>query len=142
MLKPFDLQTYDANDDAKHDIIKMFRQNFNCTIGVNADKYGIDLVGRFNDGTLFGVEVEVKHNWQSEHFMFESVHYAARKTKFIDAFPETYFCTVNAPRTHCLLINMQTIDSMRMVRKQTTMTTKEWFLEVATHLFDIYTLDN
>jgi hypothetical protein len=142
MLKPFNQSTFDADDNAKHDAIHLFQELYNCDIRVNQDRYGIDLVGKYLDfdRELFGVEVEVKHNWQSEHFMFETVHYAARKTKFIDLYRDVFFVTVNSPRTHALVINIASLDTMKMVRKQTSETSSEWFLEIPTHLFYKYSL--
>ncbi len=140
MLKPFNQATFDADDNAKHDVIKLLHPILGAQLRVNHDPYGIDLIGKYYDGKLFGVEVEVKHNWQSEHFMFETVHYAARKTKFIDLYDDVYFVTVNSPRTHALVINIAFLDNMKMVRKQTSETTSEWFLEIPTHLFYKYSL--
>lgn len=141
MLKPFNTATFMADDNAKYQVQHWFRKTWQPRqIRTNHDKFGIDLIGRWDDGQLFGIEVEVKHNWQSEHFMFETVHYAARKTKFIDLYQDVYFCTVNSPRTHALVINMASLNAMKMIRKQTSETSSEWFLEIPTHLFAKYTL--
>ena len=139
MLKPFDTDTYANNDDAKHAVIDLFRY-WGCTIGVNADDYGIDLVGREKDGTVFGVEVEVKHNWTGPEFPFTTIHYSARKTKLIDSMDEVWFCTVNHDRTHCALLCVSALDNIKLVRKQTSVTSTEWFLEFPIHLARIIPL--
>lgn len=138
-LKPFDQHTYATDDNAKQLVMDLFR-HWGCTIGVNADDYGIDLVGRDPDGNVFGVEVEVKHNWHGPTFPFTTIHYAARKTKFIDSMHEMWFCTVNDDRTHCLLLSPSELDNIKLVRKQTSVTSTEWFLEFPIHLARIMSL--
>lgn len=140
MLKPFNMQTFNDDDDAKYAVINLFR-SWNCDVRVNADDYGIDLIGRDKaDGALFGVEVEVKHNWHGPWFPFDTVHYPARKTKFMDAMGEVYFCTVNTDRTHCLLLSVSQQTNARLVRKQSSVTSSEWFIEFPIHLFATYEL--
>ena len=136
--KEFSQSLYDDNDDAKHQIIAWLEER-GFMAWVNEDQYGID-VQALKMGKQYVFEVEVKHNWQSEHFMFETVHYAARKSKFIDLYDDVYFVTVNSPRTHALVINIAFLDNMKMVRKQTSETSSEWFLEIPTHLFYKYSL--
>lgn len=138
-LKPFDQQTFNDDDNAKQLVIDLFRY-WGCTIGVNADDYGIDLVGREKDGTVFGVEVEVKHNWHGDTFPFTTIHYSARKTKFLDALDEVWFCTVNTDRTHCALLCVSALDNIKLIRKQTSVTSSEWFMEFPIHLARIIPL--
>lgn len=129
MLKPFDPAVFAADDPVKHRVIELFRR-WNCDLRVNADEYGVDLIGKDRaTGDVFGVEVEVKHNWTGSFFPFTTVHYSARKLKFLDAFPQLHMATVNSEHTHVLILDVHTHDTARMVRKQTSVTASEWFIE-------------
>jgi hypothetical protein len=130
MFKPFDAAQYEADDNAKHQIIALFRDCYQTPLWVNGDKYGIDLVGKYQ-GQPFGVEVEIKHNWtEAHHFPFETVHIAARKTKFLDAFPFVYFTVLNHDRTQVLIVDSDQMEHCKLVRKQTMHTPIEWFMEI------------
>ena len=134
MKKEFDRAAYDADDPAKHAVMSIFN-SWGYDTRINHDVYGIDLVGRDQFG-LFGVEVEVKHNWTEHfHFPFSSVHYSARKLKFLDSFPTVYFATVNHPRTHALIVSTDNFSEARLIRKHTSHTENEWFLELPIDLF-------
>jgi len=140
MHKPFSIDQYDQDDDAKHAVIALFLA-WNCDVRVNHDHYGIDLIGRdLQTREMFGVEVEVKHNWCGPTFPFDTVHYSARKMKYLYLPTQTYFCTVNTERTHCMILNLTGIEQCKLVRKQTNVTASEWFMEFPTHLFDTYKL--
>lgn len=129
MKKPFDQVRYNADDAAKHKVIDLFT-SWNCDIRVNHDPYGIDLIGVDPlTGDTFGVEVEVKHGWTGAAFPWETIHYSARKLKFIDWIPQIHIATLNAEQTHVLLLDVHQYTDARMVRKQTSVTDAEWFLE-------------
>lgn len=142
-VKPFDQATFDADDNAKHAVIDLFA-HWNVALKVNGDQYGIDLIGVDKQtGQFCAAEVEVKHNWHGPHFPFETVHYAARKIKFLEianADRHVYFCTVNDDRTHCLILCATSINQCKLIRKQTSVTDSEWFIEIPLHLFDTYPL--
>jgi hypothetical protein len=134
MKKAFDRETYDADDPAKHAVMAVFN-SWGFDTRLNHDVYGIDLVGRDSHG-LFGIEVEVKHNWTEQfHFPFSTVHYAARKLKFLDAFPTVWFATVNHHRTHALVVSTDYFSEARLIRKHTSHTNDEWFIELPIDLF-------
>lgn len=129
MKKQFDQAVYDRDDPAKQLVIELFRK-WNCELRVNADEYGVDLIGYDRGKTVrFGVEVEVKHGWTGPVFPFETIHYSARKLKFIDWLPEMHIATLNADHTHVLILDVHKYDTARMVRKQTSVTDAEWFIE-------------
>lgn len=129
MKKPFDKATYDRDDAAKLKVIELF-DRWGCPLRENADQYGIDLIGKdpWTDD-VFGVEVEVKHNWTGPVFPFETIHYSARKLKFVDWMPQLHIATLNTEHTHVLILDVHKYDSARMVRKQTSVTDSEWFME-------------
>ncbi len=98
MRKRFSKNLYDANDPAKLQAIEYFSGLGKNAI-VNPDSYGIDLI--VDD--KFYCEVEVKHNWQGEHFPFGTLQIPERKTKFTTADKPTMFMIFNSQKTHALL---------------------------------------
>jgi hypothetical protein len=94
--------------------------------------YGIDLLGRYN-GLNYAFEVEVKHNWKGFEFPYQTIHYSARKRKFISPDVKTYFVTLNHERTHLLLVHQQDFMLGKLVNKDTIYTTSEWFVEIPIH---------
>lgn len=135
MLKPFSQDLYHADDNAKHQIIDLFKDYYGLNTWVNPDKYGVDLLGT-ECGDTFGVEVEVKHEWTDRFsFPFDTVHFAARKVKFFDVLPLVYFVTLNHHRSHALIMSTARFDHCKLVRKQTKYTTTEWFIELPIDVF-------
>jgi hypothetical protein len=131
MSKAFDQALYDADDAAKHLVIKWLRSR-NVVAFVNPDEYGIDLLARYNDSD-YAFEVEVKHNWKGFEFPYQTIHYSARKRKFISPDVKTYFVTLNHERTHLLLVHQQDFMLGKLVNKDTIYTTSEWFVEIPIH---------
>jgi hypothetical protein len=131
MSKAFDRALYDADDSAKHLVIKWLEAR-NFVAFVNPDDYGIDLLARYN-GLNYAFEVEVKHNWKGAEFPYQTIHYSARKRKFISPDVKTYFVTLNHERTHLLLVHQQDFMLGKLVNKNTIYTTSEWFVEIPIH---------
>lgn len=130
MTKPFDQNLYDADDSAKNDLIEWLKvRGFDAW--VNPDQYGIDVLGIYDD-RYYAFEVEVKHNWKDEIFPFDSVHYSARKRKFVLPDCATFFVTMNDQRTHMLMVNGKDFMAGKVIQKNTIYTTAEWFVEVPT----------
>lgn len=126
MIKPFDPAQYDRDDDAKHQIIQFLRQKGFAAM-VNPDKYGIDVVAR-KQGVDFTFEVEVKHNWKGEVFPFDTVHFSARKLKFVSG--NTYFAMLNNERTHALFVSGEVFKAAPITTKDTKYTKAEQFVTV------------
>ena len=126
-MKPFDLDLYNADDNAK-DLVIRWLKGYGYNMWVNPDQYGIDLIGTDNTGKAIAVEVEVKHHWTGAHFPFRTVHVSARKKKFVK--PNAYLVMVNHDRTHVLTLNYETLSQARLVTKPTVYTTDEQFLQV------------
>ena len=139
MKKPFDQTNYEQNDNAKHVVVEFLNKWDFQNVRVNPDKYGIDLLCERN-GSTYGVEVEVKHNWTGYEFPFASVHWPARKIKFLDECDKTYFVIVSSDRRHLLIANNAAFDGSRIWRKDTTYTQSEWFVEVPLEKCQIYDL--
>jgi hypothetical protein len=135
--KPFDSDLYDADDDAKYLIIDwLFSEDFYAW--VNPDKYGIDVLAMRNM-EHYGFEVEVKHNWSGRKFPYDTVHFSARKQKFIA--PGHYFTMLNDDRSCVLVVDDDTMASARVVSKNTKYTTAEQFLEVSVRHCPVFRLD-
>ena len=140
MKKPFDQNLYDADDPAKQQILDwLTSQGFNGEI--NPDQYGIDIIGDFG-GEPFAAEVEVKHNWVGERFPFKTVHFSARKLKFLDRPVNTCFMMLNHERTHVLIVGKPYLQSAIIVTKDTIYTTEEQFIEVPLAYCSIESLES
>jgi len=124
--KPFDKAIYDVDDNAKYQVINWLKTK-DFEAWVNPDDYGIDVLAT-KDNQQFGFEVEVKHNWDTDEFPFTTVHWAARKLKFIR--PNTYFTMLNNSRTYVLVAKGETLQSASVVSKKTKYTDNELFVEV------------
>jgi hypothetical protein len=127
-MKPFDQELYDKDDNAKYVVI-----DYLATLGiqarVNPDPYGIDLLADWY-GSDYEIEVEVKHNWSGPEFPFDSLHYSARKVKFLNPKAEVRFITLNNEWTHAAIVTGQNLLGCKIVEKKTKYTERESFLEV------------
>jgi hypothetical protein len=124
--KPFDINLYNQDDSVKGILCDWLRSK-GFRAYVNPDKYGIDVLSDwFGDDT--GVEVEVKHNWKGAHFPFKTIHYAARKFKFLDGNKQVKFVTFNHNRTHIILVDAS--EFTKIVTKETKYTRDETFYEI------------
>jgi hypothetical protein len=137
-VKPFDLDLYNADDNAKELVIQWLK-GYGYNVYVNPDQYGIDLIGTDSTGKAIAVEVEVKHHWKGSHFPFRTVHVSARKQKFIR--PDSYLVMVNHERTHVLTLNYETLSQAKLVTKPTIYTTDEQFLQVDVEMAKIRKLN-
>ena len=137
-MKPFDLDLYNADDNAK-DLVIQWLRTYGYNVDVNPDQYGIDLIGTDNTGRHIAVEVEVKHHWKGSHFPFRTVHVSARKQKFVR--PNAYLVMVNHERTHVLTLDYETLSQARLVTKPTVYTTDEQFLQVDVEMAKIRKLN-
>ena len=127
MIKPFSIDLYDKNDDAKELVIKILEDK-KYIAWVNKDPYGIDIVCQDEQGKCTYHEVEVKHNWKGDVFPFKTVHIPARKLKFANAL--SYFVILNHERSHLLVIpGIQLLESP-VITKSTIYTEDEEFVEV------------
>ena len=127
MIKPFSIDLYDKNDDAKELVIKILEDK-GYIAWVNEDPYGIDIVCQDEQGKCTYHEVEVKHNWKGDVFPFRTVHIPARKLKFANAL--SYFVILNHERSHLLVIpGIQLLESP-VISKSTIYTEDEEFVEV------------
>lgn len=125
--KEFSQSLYDANDDAKHQVIAWLEER-GFMAWVNEDQYGID-VQALRMGKQYVFEVEVKHNWGDGGFPFDSVHFPLRKNKFA-AEDNAWFVMLNRSRTQMLLVSGEVFRESKVVRKATKYTEDEEFVEI------------
>lgn len=135
--KPFDADQYEADDNAKYRIIEWLETN-RFAAWVNPDLYGIDVLAT-RDGDDFGFEVEVKHNWQGDKFPYRTVHFSARKQKFIGW--NHFFTMLNDERTCVLVVDEQALRAAPVVEKNTKFTTGELFIAVPISACAVFRLD-
>ena len=128
MRKPFDQSMYDSDDPAKH-LVLDWLMSTGFYGNINPDQYGIDLVGDYS-GVPYGIEVEIKHNWKGDQFPFSTVHFSARKLKFLKTTACVVFVMLNHERTHALTVGKKSLESAIIVTKDTIYTDNEQFIEV------------
>lgn len=104
---------------------------------VNPDQYGIDVLATKHD-QRYGFEVEVKHNWCGDRFPFSTVHFSARKQKFIGW--NHMFMMLNDDRSCVLIADESTLRAAKVVSKQTKYTSDELFLEIPKKQCPVYRL--
>lgn len=139
-FKPFSNAQYDADDDAKIQVAEYASRYWAIdNVRVNPNQYGIDLIGDVN-GISAGIEVEVKHNWSGPNFPFSTVHFSARKTKFLAEAQMVYFCMVNHERTHMVAIEHGGFHESKLVQKSTKVSQGEWFIQIPLSRFETYDL--
>lgn len=129
MSKVFDQRHYDQDDNAKHDLIDWLERRNGFMAWVNDDQYGID-VQAIRNGEQFEFEVEVKHNWDTEAFPFDTVHWSARKLKFAKPSKLNWFVMFNNARTRALFASGEVLLSCPVVVKNTKYSQGEKFVEV------------
>lgn len=135
MYKQFDPKLYDADDNAKEQVIRWLEMRGNQA-WVNPDTYGIDLLCLAGN-TIYGVEVEVKHNWSGANFPFAEVHWPIRKIKFAEQ-GNSWFFMLNNERTHMAVANGELLLSSPIIQKQTKYTDLESFVAVPLNQVVIY----
>ena len=138
--KRFDKSHYDADDSAKHLVIDWLRRR-DYDAWVNDDQYGVDVIA-MRGTQRHHIEVEVKHAWWGADFPFSTLHYAARKLRFVESHVPTHFFTINEQRTHALVVAGHHLLNSPIVVKQTIYTEQERFVSVPIACARLRSLDN
>jgi hypothetical protein len=123
MKKPFDIDLYRADDDAKLDVLNWFNKYNSKPSHINPDKYGVDIITPWGS-----VEVEVKHNWSGYTFPFESLHLPGRKMKFAKL--GATFVVLNHEHTLGLVVDGATVVECPVITKNTKYSAAEQFIDV------------
>ena len=126
MSKVFDQQHYDQDDNAKYELIGWLRYK-GFKAWVNPDQYGIDVLAS-KDSKRYQFEVEVKHNWDTQGFPFDTVHWSARKLKFAEPNRYTWFVMFSNDRSQALFAPGEAVLQAECVQKNTKYTQGEWFV--------------
>lgn len=129
MSKVFSQAHYDADDNAKYDLIAWLRAK-GFKAWVNPDQYGIDVLATSLGGERFEFEVEVKHNWNECGFPFDLVHWSARKLKFAKPNRLNWFVMFSSDRSQALFVSGEVMLDSDVVEKDTKYSQGEWFIAV------------
>lgn len=79
--KPFSRPLFDENDSKGRDTLMTYYKQRNWDIRENKDLYGPDLIATKDNKTYY-IEVEIKYNWKTDKFPFNSIQLPERKSKF------------------------------------------------------------
>jgi hypothetical protein len=108
-IKPFDERLFRDNDPiSRAKVIKYF-ENQGIKLKENPYKYGVDLIQERNGEVVMGVEVERRHNWDTDRFPFSTIHVPARKGKFVSYEYTTYYCALNKDMTKMFMVKMDDV---------------------------------
>jgi hypothetical protein len=135
-MKPFDQELYDRDDAAKYFVIDWLKA-IHIDARVNPDPYGIDLLATSDSGD-YEIEVEVKQNWSGWRFPFQTLHYSARKYKFLRDEVQTRFITLNKEWTYAAVVKGEALRSAQAIKKNTIYTNDELFIEIPLDQIDFY----
>lgn len=94
--KKFDRALFDQNDERGRTIVKNFFHGLGIQATDNPDTYAVDLV-LSREGKLIGyAEVEVRHNWKTDEFPYDTLNVPSRKEKLLRNPLPTYFFSINS----------------------------------------------
>ena len=98
--KKFDKTLHDQYDDIGREVVKnYFSSKLNITAKDNPNIYGVDLI-LYRDAEVIGyAEVEVRNNWKSDAFPYDTLNVPYRKKKLLDNDKPTFFFSVNCIKT-------------------------------------------
>jgi len=100
--KKFSQELFNENDPKARRIVKQWL----CANGKDAvdapDPYGPDL---WIENKGYYVEVERKHNWNSENFPFPTVNIPQRKKKYLEIYGKVYYFVLSKSYSQAIIIN-------------------------------------
>lgn len=111
VTKQFDQNLHDTYDQEGREIVKKYihDKHPHLTVKDNPDQYAVDLC-IYKNNTLAGyAEVEIRTNWKTEHFPYNTLHVPARKTKLLNNTLPTLFFSINEHMTHMYYCKAQTV---------------------------------
>ena len=95
--KKFDQSLYDQYDDAGRKIVKnYFLHKLNIIAKDNPDQYGVDLILYRHDKAIGYAEVEVRNNWKTDAFPYDTLNVPNRKKKLLTNDLPTFFFSINS----------------------------------------------
>lgn len=94
-IKPFDPASYNKYDKpAKKVFMAYLKDNGYTEVIENPNKYGIDILATYIDGSLHKYDVEVKTGWKVKYFNWSTLHIPERKRKFAEPINQ-FFVVIN-----------------------------------------------
>jgi len=100
ITKKFSQNLHDQYDDAGREVVKnYFQKKLNILAEDNPNLYGVDLI-LYRDAQPIGyAEVEVRSNWKTNHFPYDTLNVPLRKKKLLDNELPTFFFSINHIKT-------------------------------------------
>lgn len=130
--KKFDQQLHNEYDNVGREIVKKyFKEKTKFIAEDNPNEYGVDLL-LFNKDKLVGyAEVEVRKNWNSNEFPFETLNVPLRKKKLLINDLPTYFFSINYIHTKMFCCESEIIlNSQIQENKNKYVKSNEFFYKV------------
>lgn len=97
--KKFDNYLHSQYDDVGKNIVISYFQNLGFDARENTDRYGVDVVLYRNNIPIGYAEVEIRNNWNTDVFPFDTLNVPLRKKKLLDQDLPTYFFSINKTNT-------------------------------------------
>ena len=109
--KQFDQSLHDQYDSPGRQVVKNFiSSKLNLIAKDNPNIYGVDLLIYNQKSKLVGyAEVEVRNNWSSDTFPYDTLNVPYRKKKLLENDKPTFFFSVNKPQTRMFCCSADTI---------------------------------
>ncbi len=107
--KPFSPTLFQTNDLLGRKIVQKFFHSKNIDAVDNPDIYAVDLI-LFREGKKIGyAEVEVRHNWKTDEFPYDTLNVPQRKKKLLENDLPTYFFSVNCIETRMYVVTDEVV---------------------------------
>ena len=98
--KQFDQSLHDRYDDPGRQVVKSyFSSKLKITAKDNPNLYGVDLLLYKNETLVGYAEVEVRNNWTTDAFPYDTLNVPYRKKKLLENDLPTFFFSVNSIKT-------------------------------------------
>lgn len=96
IVKPFNKELHNQYDSiGRNVVISYFLNELEIDARDNPNIYGVDLI-LYKDGTMIGfAEVEVRSNWNSDEFPYDTLNVPCRKEKLLKNNLPTFFFSIN-----------------------------------------------
>ena len=140
--KKFDKELHGKYDNVGREIVKnYFQKRTKFTAKDNPNEYGVDLL-LFKENVLVGyAEVEVRKNWNTDKFPFDTLNVPLRKKKLLENDLPTYFFSVNYTHTKMFCCEAETVlNSKIQENKNKYVNSNEYFYKVPVSELKLITL--
>ena len=130
--KKFDPTLHEQYDDiGKNIVISYFKNKLNIEASGNPDIYGVDVILYRNNKPIGYAEVEVRNNWNSDNFPYDTLNVPCRKKKLLDNDLPTYFFSINKIQTRMFCCTADVVLNSRIQENPNKyVKSKEYFYKV------------